>query len=349
MDCHNHQNYNNDRVSFTLKKCSNYEYLISCQSHFLMRNWMSQGSLDFKANQFVLPIFVINDDEKIEIIKSMPNVNRFGVQKVLEFVQPLIEKFSLGSVLLFPVVSEKGIDKATDLRFNPVLRLVPILKKKFPHLYIITDVCLCAFSHDGHCAVYNDLGKIDLELTLKHLANISLAYANAGANMIAPSDMTDTRVAAIRNILNSNHCRDVSIMSYSAKFASCMYNPFRDAAQSAPKVGDRKCYQITPGSAGLAMRAVERDIREGADIVMVKPGLFYLDILSKIKSNYPNVPIAVYNTSGEYAMICKASSEDILDLKTAVFEMITAFKRAGAQIIITYFTPFILEWLKNDK
>ena len=328
---------------------SNQHYISSSQSHFLIRTWMSQGSLDFKPDQFVLPVFVISDDEAIEPIALMPNVNRYGRVKAIQFLEPLVNQLSLKSVLLFPVLKVKDLTKATDSDFNPVLRLIPELKKNFPNLYVIVDVCLCGFTQNGHCGIFDDSSKIDLETSLKYLSELSLAYASAGADMVAPSDMMDSRIGRIRNILNSNNYRNVAIMSYSAKFSSCLYGPFREAANSAPTFGDRKSYQLTPGSTGLAVRAVDRDICEGADIVMVKPGLFYLDILSKVKSCFPNIPRAVYNTSGEYSMIYQASREGIIDLEAAVFELMTAFKRAGAQIIITYFTPFILERLKENK
>jgi porphobilinogen synthase len=178
-----------------------------------------------------------------------------------------------------------------------------------------------------------------------HLSELSLSYAKAGAHVIAPSDMMDGRVAGIRQKLDANNFTDVSIMSYSSKFSSCFYGPFRDAAGSAPKFGDRQCYQLPPGSSGMAMKAVTRDIREGADTVMVKPGLPYLDIVKEISIRFPDVPISVYHVSGEYAMLTQGAVSGAFDLKTSVMEIMTSFKRAGATIVITYFTPQILQWI----
>ena len=188
---------------------------------------------------------------------------------------------------------------------------------------------------------------MDNEQSLVHLSRIAVSYAKAGAHVVAPSDMMDGRIGAIRSALNTDFLHEVSIMSYAAKFSSCFYGPFREAAASAPKFGDRKSYQLPPGSSGLAVRAAERDVAEGADTVMVKPGLPYLDIARDISLRLPHVPLAVYHVSGEYAMLVHAAANGAFDLETAVMEVVTSFKRAGISIIITYFTPQILRWIKQ--
>ena len=270
--------------------------------------------------------------------------------KTVEYLDPLVTNYGLKTVLLFPVMSNgvKGLDKATDPEDNPVLRLIPVLREKLPQLLIMTDVCLCAFTLDGHCCVYDQVTKqMDNEASLDELCKISLAYAIAGTQVIAPSDMMDGRIGAIRRSLNRNRLNHVSIMSYSAKFSSCFYGPFRDAAGSAPAFGDRKAYQLPIGSSGLALKAVQRDIEEGADFIMVKPGLPYLDIVKEVSIRHPNVPLAAYHVSGEFAMLYHGAKNGAFDLKTAVLEVMSCFKRSGVNIIITYFTPGILKWLKE--
>lgn len=264
------------------------------QAHTALRHWQANGANNHDASDFVLPIFLHPNDEAKEIIQSMPGVYRYGINPLIKYLETLT---NLKSILLFPVMEVKGINHATNAQFNPVLRAIPKLKEQFNDLLIITDVCLCGFSEDGHCCVFKD-EKMDNEASIKLISHIALAYAKTGANVIAPSDMMDGRVAKIRSVLNQNNLSDVSIMSYSAKFSSCFYGPFRDAAGSAPKFGDRKCYQLPPGSTGLAMRAVARDIQEGADIVMVKPGLNYLDLVKEISIKHPYHPIAIYHVSG---------------------------------------------------
>ncbi|XP_015792873.1 delta-aminolevulinic acid dehydratase [Tetranychus urticae] len=314
----------------------------------IIRQWMCQGSASFTPSNFVLPLFIINNDDEIQEISSMPEVYRYGVNRAIEYLSGLVNDKGLRSILLFPVVSSKSINDSTDPAFNPVLRLIPLIRKQFPNLYVIVDVCLCGFSSDGHCYVANDSdGVKDNDATLTALANLSVAYAKSGCHMVAPSDMNDGRVAVIRSELNKSSFNDVSIMSYSAKFASNFYGPFRDAAGSAPKHGDRKSYQLTPGSSGLAMRAIARDIAEGADIIMVKPGLPYLDIISEAKNRFPDIPRAVYHVSGEYSMLYQAGISGCFDLNRALWEILISFKRAGAEIIITYFTPKILDLLKD--
>ncbi|XP_054154166.1 delta-aminolevulinic acid dehydratase-like [Oppia nitens] len=329
-------------------------YLHSSQSHSVLRDWQSRGTTAFTATDFCLPLFIVNDDNDSQPIGSLPEVSRMGANVCIEYLRPLVSRYQLKSVLLFPVMEsssdDKQIEQAFDEKLNPVLRLIPRLRQEFPDLLIICDVCLCTFSPEGHCCVFtgND-NQMDNTRSIEKIALIAVRYAEVGAHVVAPSDMMDARVGRIRTALNANGYATVSLLSYSAKFQSCFYGPFRDAAGSAPKFGDRRAYQLPIGSKGLALRAVQRDIEEGCDMVMVKPGLPYLDIISEISRRFPDFPIAVYNVSGEYSMMMTAANQHgVFDLKTSVWEVMTSFKRAGANVIITYFTPMILKWLSSD-
>lgn len=486
-----------------------YDRLHQAQCHDILRSWQSQRNDVNNHKDFVLPIFIINDDDAIEAIESMPGVCRYGCNRAIEYLEPLIYSFGLRAILLFPVItksahqtkpnhstldesdddeavedSDRGILSSSDSsststsashscssslsdiehevdlpdrlipveetansqnpflnqneeeedhllelepsenhqaaptgdpplafvsadvpppppapplrlaeqqlvmststsklldarsiemfalneKYNPVLRLIPQLRVRFPELLVICDVCLCTFTSTGHCCLFeshfeqptassqsqakilsekvssalNQLPSIDNKTTCRYLAKLSLEYAIRGCQVVAPSDMMDNRVSVIRKHLDNNKLTNVTIMSYSSKFASSFYGPFRQAANSAPEFGDRKTYQLPPGSRALAMRAVSRDIKEGADLVMVKPGGPYLDIVRDIREMHPFLPIAIYQVSGEYSMLRLAAKANILDLKSAVNEMLTAFRRAGASIIITYFTPELL-------
>lgn len=454
----------------------------------------------------MLPIFVGNNDNAREPIEAMPDVYRYGCNSALEYLEPLVNRYGLRSVLLFPVVTrtdlandddnqeeeedddddhrsqpvapslpssissascsssseenssssddqdgeqgssvqpERLVDdettgatrnpfltqneetdhllggeqqgganhelatptKATNLpvagpplpppraneqlikisktrdiklikglalkdKHNPVLRLIPKLKAKFPGLLLICDVCLCAFTSTGHCCLFEDHTRakangsgasggggglsghypISNKLTCQYLAMLALEYAKRGCDVIAPSDMMDGRILTIREKLNEHALHHVSILSYSAKFASAFYGPFRQATVNAPQFGDRRTYQLPPGSRALAMKAVQRDIDQGADFVMVKPGGAYLDVVRDICNAHPEVPVAVYQVSGEYSILKMAASTGLINLNQAVNETLTAFRRAGATIIITYFTPELLrgELLIND-
>jgi porphobilinogen synthase len=221
---------------------------------------------------------------------------------------------------------------------------VRALKKELPELIVIADVCLCEYMSHGHCGVVRN-GHVDNDATLPLLAKTATAYAEAGADMVAPSDMMDGRVAAIRAALDKAGLTATPIMSYAAKFASAFYGPFREAAESAPKFGDRRSYQMDASNGGEALREVAQDIAEGADIVMVKPALAYLDLVRRVKETF-GYPVAVYNVSGEYAMIKAAAANGWLDEQPAVLEMMTAFRRAGADIILTYWAKDLARWLR---
>jgi porphobilinogen synthase len=294
------------------------------------------------------PLFISDNPDAMEPIPTLPKQYRIGKNKLIEYLSSYINQ-GLQSVLLFATMSQGKDERASmaDDITNPIMQVIPLLKIFYPQLYIACDLCLCAYTSHGHCGLLNEKGLINNEASIERLAEVALKYSQQGCHMIAPSDMMDGRVYSIKQILRKNGLDGVvAVMSYSAKFASCFYGPFRNAAQSAPTFGDRKCYQLPPGSRGLAMRAIDRDINEGADIIMIKPGIPYLDILREAKLRHPEIPLAVYHVSGEYSSLVYASEAGVFELKNAVIECMDAFHRAGATIIITYFTPFLLDWLQ---
>ena len=270
-------------------------------------------------------------------------------------VRPLVDQ-GLNSILLFPVIDTdcKPTEgrAATDPAANPVLDVIKDLKQEFgDKLIVACDVCLCGFTFDGSCCIYRHGSRIvDNEKSIDRLADISEEYAKMGADVIAPSDMMDGRIGHIKKRLNRIGLGNkVGLLSYSAKFESCFYGPFRDAANSAPSLGDRKWYQLPPTSRGLASTASDRDVEEGADFLMVKPGISYLDIVRDVKNRHPNHPIFIYQVSGEYAMLSHGASNGAFELKKAVLEVLASMKRAGADVIITYFAPKIIGWIKEQK
>uniref|UniRef100_G1PS48 Delta-aminolevulinic acid dehydratase n=2 Tax=Myotis lucifugus TaxID=59463 RepID=G1PS48_MYOLU len=287
--------------------------------------------------------------DDVQPIASLPGVARYGVNRLEEMLRPLVEE-GLRCVLVFGVPSRVPKDErgsAADAEDSPTVEAVRLLRKTFPSLLVACDVCLCPYTSHGHCGLLSENGAFQAKESRQRLAEVALAYAKAGCQVVAPSDMMDGRVEAIKEALMAHGFGNrVSVMSYSAKFASCFYGPFRDAAQSSPAFGDRRCYQLPPGARGLALRAVDRDVREGADMVMVKPGMPYLDIVREVKNKHPELPLAVYHVSGEFAMLWHGAQAGAFDLKAAVLEVMTAFRRAGADIIITYYTPQLLQWLK---
>lgn len=241
--------------------------------------------------------------------------------------------------------SEKDpLGSAAEHPDNPVMKALPILRKQFPSIVIATDVCLCPYTDHGHCGVLKD-GQIENGASIERIARIAQAYATQGAHVVAPSDMMDNRIAAIRGKLNETGST-AAILSYSCKFASSFYGPFREAAKSAPAFGDRKCYQLPIGARGLALRAAERDVKEGANFLMVKPGMAYLDIIRSVKDAHPHVPMFVYQVSGEYAMLHKIGADGTTDerrqFEAQLIECLLAFRRSGADVIISYFVPLLL-------
>jgi len=298
-----------------------------------MRRLVRQTRLS--VDDLVYPLFVREGEGIKEPIKSITGCYHFSPDTI---ATEAAEVASLGipAVLLFGLPGRKDEVGSEAWAENGVVqRAIRQIKKNTPELLVVTDVCLCEYTSHGHCGVIRD-GKVDNDPTCELLAKMALSHAQAGAEIVAPSDMMDGRVRYIREALEENGFKDVAIMSYAAKYASAFYGPFRDAAESAPAFGDRRTYQMDPPNANEAMAEIALDIEEGADIVMVKPALAYLDVIYRARQRF-DCPIAAYNVSGEYMMVNAAGAGGLVDRQAAMMEILTAIKRAGADIIITYF------------
>ena len=306
-----------------------------------VRSLVRETSLS--AKDFVYPIFVVPGEKIKEEIPSLPGCYHLSVDEALKVAE---EAVSLGipSVEVFglPAYKDEIGSSAWDMT-SPVQQAIQAIKEKFPELVIIGDVCLCQYTSHGHCGQLCG-HEVDNDATLQLLAKVAVSQAKAGADMVAPSDMMDGRVAAIREALDEAGFTHVSIMSYAVKYASAYYGPFRDAAHSTPQFGDRRAYQMDPANAREAMKEVALDTAEGADIIMVKPALSYLDIVRQVRDT-SYLPIAVYNVSGEYAMVKAAAANGWIDEKRIVLETLTSMKRAGADMIITYHALDAARWL----
>ncbi|MCT4607377.1 MAG: porphobilinogen synthase [Marinisporobacter sp.] len=298
------------------------------------------------VNDFIYPLFVVEGEGIKEEIESLSNTYHFSVD-MLEREINEITNLGIKAVILFGLPNKK--DSFGSEAYNDegiVQKAIREIKKINKDLLVVTDICMCQYTDHGHCGILRN-GYVDNDETLGYLAKIALSHAKAGADMVAPSDMMDGRISAIRSILDENGFTEVSVMAYSAKYASAFYGPFRAAANSAPECGDRKSYQMDPANSDEALREVELDIEEGADIVMVKPALSYLDVIRRVKDNY-NMPLAAYNVSGEYAMIKAAAKQGLIDEKGIVLEKLLSMKRAGADIIITYHAKDAAKWLREE-
>ena len=300
---------------------------------------------NISVKDFVYPIFVVPGENIKEEIPSMPGCYHLSVDKAVELARE-ISALGIPSVEVFGLPEYKDAigSSAWDMT-SPVQRAMQAIKAKVPELVIVGDVCLCQYTDHGHCGELCG-HYVDNDATLKHLQKVAVSQAEAGADMIAPSDMMDGRVAAIRQALDDKGFINTSIMSYAVKYASGYYGPFRDAADSAPQFGDRRAYQMDPANSREAMKEVELDLAEGADIIMVKPALAYLDVVRQVRDSI-NRPVAVYNVSGEYAMVKAAAVNGWIDEKRIVLETLTSMKRAGADIIITYHAIDAAKWLKG--
>lgn len=300
---------------------------------------------NISVKDFVYPIFVVPGENIKEEIPSMPGCYHLSVDKAVELARE-ISALGIPSVEVFGLPEYKDAigSSAWDMT-SPVQRAIQAIKAKVPELVIVGDVCLCQYTDHGHCGELCG-HYVDNDATLKHLQRVAVSQAEAGADMIAPSDMMDGRVAAIRQALDDKGFINTSIMSYAVKYASGYYGPFRDAADSAPQFGDRRAYQMDPANSREAMKEVELDLAEGADIIMVKPALAYLDVVRQVRDSI-NRPVAVYNVSGEYAMVKAAAANGWIDEKRIVLETLTSMKRAGADIIITYHAIDAAKWLKG--
>lgn len=300
---------------------------------------------DISVNDLVYPLFIVEGTGIKAEIPSMPGVYHLSIDNFLKELEE-VQKAGIPAVLLFGVPESKDeIGSGAFASDGIIQRALHEAKKRFPDILLIADVCLCEYTSHGHCGVVRD-GKIINDESVELLVNTALSYVDAGADIIAPSDMMDGRVGAIREALDKNGFEDKAIMAYSAKYSSAFYGPFRDAAHSKPVFGDRKTYQMDYANIKEAVREVELDILEGADIVMVKPAMAYLDVIKQVSLRF-DAPIAAYNVSGEYSMIKAAAINGWIDEKAAVLESITAIKRAGAKIIITYHAKQIAQWLKE--
>ena len=289
-----------------------------------------------QKEQLIYPLFVVEGYGIKNEISSMPGQFHFSIDCLLVEIKELLD-LGLRAVLLFGVPDHKDETGSTAYcEGNLVERAIAAVKKEYPQMYVIADVCLCEYTSHGHCGMLDKSGYVNNEETLPLLAKASASYAAAGADMIAPSDMMDGRVEYIRQYLNNNGFDDVSIMAYSAKYCSSFYGPFREAAGSAPQFGDRRGYQMDPGNRREALKEVLADIHEGADIVMVKPAMPYLDVLCQVKEMV-YVPVCAYQVSGEYAMITAAANHGWLCGPRAAMESLLSIKRAGADFIITYY------------
>ncbi|HET7585128.1 MAG TPA: porphobilinogen synthase [Gemmatimonadaceae bacterium] len=286
-------------------------------------------------SQLILPLFVRSGSGVRRPVEAMPGVAQTSVDEMLRDARAAAEA-GVGGVLLFGIPDRKDASGTTSRDPDgPVPRAVRALRKELPDLVVITDVCLCEYTDHGHCGVLRD-GDVDNDETLGLLADQALVHARAGAHLVAPSDMMDGRVGAIRSALDRDGRDDVGILAYSAKYASAFYGPFREAAESAPRVGDRRGYQMDPANADEALREVRLDIEEGADAIMVKPAGPYLDIVSRVKAA-TGYPLAAYQVSGEFAMIEAAAERGWIDRERAMLESLLGIRRAGADMIITYF------------
>lgn len=303
-----------------------------------IRNMVRETTLT--RNDLIMPLFVCSGEKVENKISSMPGNSQFSVDLLVEKGKELHEN-GVQSVLLFGIPETK--DETGDVACEDngiVQQAVRALKKEVPELYLIADICNCEYTTHGHCGTIVD-GDVDNDITIDTLAKQSVSLAKAGVDMVAPSDMMDGRVQAIRNALDENGFQDLPIMAYSAKYASAFYGPFREAAESAPQFGDRKTYQMDPANGDEALREVELDILEGTDIVMVKPALNYMDIIQRVKQTF-NIPVAAYNVSGEFSMVKAAAEKGWIDEKRIVLELLTGLKRAGADLIISYHTQDII-------
>lgn len=292
---------------------------------------------ELTVNDLIYPLFIMEGENQKVAIPSMPDCYRYSLDLLLKEV---VNAYNLGinAIALFPLIAEDKKDNFGTESYNPdglVQRTVKAIKKEVPEIIIITDVALDPFSIYGHDGIVED-GKILNDETLEVLVKMSLSQAAAGANFVAPSDMMDGRVGAIRRALDAAGYFDVGILAYTAKYASAYYGPFRDALESAPKFGDKKTYQMDGANSREALREASLDITEGADIIMVKPALAYLDIIRRLRDS-SHLPVAAYNVSGEYAMIKAAAKQGWIDEKSLILETLTSMKRAGADLILTYF------------
>lgn len=295
------------------------------------------------VNDLIYPMFVVHGNDTAIEISAMPDCYQYSVDRLVAAAKELATLGIPGTILFGIPASKDPLGTEAYAEDGIIQQAVRAIKDTVPDLLVITDVCLCEYTDHGHCGVI-EANEVQNDPTLELLVKESLSHARAGADVIAPSDMMDGRVGAIRDALDENGYENIPILAYAAKYASAFYGPFREAAESAPQFGDRRSYQMDPANAEEALREVALDIQEGADILMVKPALAYLDVIHRVKTEF-QVPVAAYNVSGEYAMIKAAAQNGWIDEERVALEALTSIKRAGADMILTYFAKSVVEWL----
>lgn len=297
------------------------------------------------SDDFIYPIFVVEGENIKNEISSLPGNYHYSIDRLEEVVKE-VKEAKVRGLMLFGIPEHK--DACGSEAYNEegiVQKAIRKIKELDKDILVITDVCMCEYTDHGHCGIIHGTD-VDNDETIEYLGKIALSHVEAGADMVAPSDMMDGRIGKIREVLDKNNFKHIPIMAYSAKYCSAFYGPFREAANSAPQFGDRKTYQMDPANLREAIREMEQDIEEGADIIMVKPALSYLDVIRKARDNF-DYPIAAYNVSGEYAMVKAAAKMGWIDEKRIALEMLLSMKRAGADIIITYYSLEAAKWLKE--
>jgi porphobilinogen synthase len=310
-----------------------------------LRDMVRETRLDVK--DFIYPLFVVHGSQQENPVNSMPGVYQYSVDRLKPKIKDIAE-LGIPAVLLFGLPEVKDeIGSSAWSEHGEVQEAIKLIKDVSPDLTVITDVCMCEYTDHGHCGMLKEDGSVDNDRTLELLAREALSHVKAGADMVAPSDMMDGRVGYIRNCLDREGYSNIPIMSYAAKYCSSFYGPFREAADSSPRFGNRRTYQMDPANILEALREVELDIEEGADIVMVKPALAYLDVIKEVKKNF-GLPTAAYNVSGEYAMIKAAAAQGWINEEQVMLETLIAIKRAGADMIITYFAKDAAKALKDN-
>ena len=316
------------------------------RNSILVRNLVKDVYLT--KEDLIYPIFVEEGENIKTEIASMPGIFRFSMDRIDEELQEIV-KLGIKSVLLFGIPKHKDECATSSYDENGVVQqAIRYIKKNYPKILVIGDVCCCEYTSHGHCGVLDENGYVKNDETLEILGKIALSYAKAGVDVIAPSDMMDGRIEKINEILEKNGYYNVILMSYAVKYSSAYYGPFRDAADSAPKFGDRKTYQMDFKNSIDVLPEVAEDIRQGADMIIVKPALSYSDIMTKVKQNF-EIPVVAYNVSGEYSMVKAAALNGWIDEEKIVMEQMYGFKRAGATAIITYFAKDIARYLENEK
>lgn len=312
------------------------------RSSAVLRDLVRENHL--RVEELIYPIFVVEGENCVVPVPSMPGICQYSPDRLREEMDRVVAA-GVRSVLLFGIPAHKDETGSAAFAVDGVVpEAIRLIKRDYPEVLVIADVCLCEYTSHGHCGLVDAEGHVLNDATLPLLAKASVAYARAGADIVAPSDMMDGRVGAIRAALDEAGFVEMPIMSYAAKFASAYYGPFRDAAQSAPQFGDRKTYQMDPANGREALREVEADLAEGADLIIAKPAMAYLDVLTRIADRF-NVPVVAYNVSGEYAMVKAAAEKGWIDEKRIVLENLIGMKRAGAKAIITYHAVEVAKWL----